>query len=159
MQWQALHIYHSSSSSHNALVLSLSYPFMSWVVGSCHFSLNSLFGTKFLEVIRNILTSIVAHKILHLVVSLFLNWYLEFYKFWEYLILLLHEEDPTLSWEIINKNNIVLMSGSGGCWEGSTIIKVDSLQDCIYFVAQSWNVDFTSPKYNPCRHHTSQVIL
>jgi len=103
------------------------------VVGCCQLSLNSLFHTNILEVIRYILTSIFTPENLHLLVGFFLNQCPEFYEHWECLFFLPCEEDPTLPWEIINKYNMVLMSSIGVGWERSTDNKVDTFQDCMCF--------------------------
>jgi len=101
-------------------------------MGCCLLSSNAFFHTKNFEGLRNKFTSIVALESLHLLPSVLLHGCLEFNKLGENFTLLPHEVDPTLSEKIINKNNIVFMFCRGRCRKGSTNIRVDLLQDCIY---------------------------
>ena len=47
---------------------------------------------------------------------------------------LLHEEDPTLPQEVINKDEKILVRSSGGYQERSTNIKVNPFKECMCFV-------------------------
>ena len=120
---------HFSCQTHDRFVLPLCDPIFLWVMRRYEFSSNSFFAKKFLEFVRDVFSTIIAPQSLHFLPCLFLHQCLKLIELWECLIFLLHEEDPSSTRIVVNKNNTIPVFL---CWsnqEWSTHVCVYSLQD------------------------------
>ena len=106
---KALIMQHHPYSTHDRSILSLRDPILLWVMRHYEFSSNSFFVVEFLEFVKDVLSTIIAPKSLHLITRLFLHQCLKITELRDCLIFLLHEEDPTLTRKFIKKYYIVLM--------------------------------------------------
>ena len=120
---------HRSCCTYNSYVLPLHDPILLWVMRRYEFSSNSFFAAEVLEFVRDVFSTIITPKSLHLRPQIFLHKYLKLKKLRECLIFLLHEEDPTLTRKFINKYHIVLMCCCQSNREWSTHVCVNSFKD------------------------------
>ena len=94
---------HFSCYTHDRYVLPLYDPILLWVMRRYELYSNSFLAAEVLEFVRDVFSTIIAPKSLHLLPRLFLHQCLKLMELLECFILLLHEEDPTFTRKVIKK--------------------------------------------------------